>query len=62
MIVYVIFFPTLKIGRFQMHTFWFTPFLGAILILCCLLVDPKTVGEALIADSGVNPLEIPCLF
>ena len=32
------------------------------MILCCLIVDPKTVGEALIADSGVNPLEIPCLF
>ena len=62
MIVCVIFFPTLKIGRFQMQTFWFAPFLGAILILCCLLVDPKTVGEALIADSGVNPLEILCLF
>lgn len=49
MIICVMFFPILKIGKFQMQTFWFEPFLGAILILICGLIDPQFVFSSLIA-------------
>ena len=62
MIICVMFFPILKIGKFQMQTFWFAPFLGAILILICGLIDPQFVFSSLIASSSVNPIQILIIF
>lgn len=61
-IICVMFFPILKIGKFQMQTFWFAPFLGAILILICGLIDPQFVFSSLIASSSVNPIQILIIF
>ena len=62
MIICVFAFPVLKIGKFQMQTFWFAPLIGAILLLSLGLVDAKMVFSSMIASTSVNPLEILAIF
>ena len=62
MIVCVFACPVLKIKNFEMQTFWFTPTLGAIILLIFGLVDANVVFSSMIENSSVNPLEILVLF
>ena len=62
MIVCVFFFPTVRIGKIRMQTFWFAPFIGAIILLVFNLVDYKMVFSSLVASTSVNPLEILAIF
>ena len=62
MIVSVFFFPTVRIGKIRMQTFWFAPFIGALILLVFNLVDYKMVFSSLVASTSVNPLEILAIF
>ncbi len=66
MILSVLFFPKIKLGRLSISTYWVVTLIGALIVL---IVDVaagqnsfKTVGEALIADTAINPLKILALF
>ena len=62
MIAAVLFFPTLKIKRFSVATYWIVTSLGALVLLFSGVVDVKEIGAAIVADSAINPLKILVLF
>ncbi len=62
LILTVLFFPKLSIGKVKIDTYLIVTVLGAILALVCGDADPSDVGKALVADTAVNPLKILVLF
>lgn len=62
MIVCILFFPKLKIGKLSIDTYWIVTLIGALILLCSGKADIATVGNTLIADSAINPLKILVLF
>lgn len=62
MILSVLFFPKLKMGKIAVDTYWLITLLGAVILLCTSLADAKEVGRSLIENSAINPLKILVLF
>lgn len=62
MILSILFFPKLRLGRLRLDTYWLITLLGALLLLCTGLADPAAVGGELIANTAVNPVKILVLF
>lgn len=62
MILSVLFFPKIRIGKIKIDTYWIITVIGAVLALIFGEADPADVGKALIADTAVNPLKILTLF
>ena len=62
MIVGVLFFPRIRIGRIKIDTYWVATLIGAAVILACGAVDIHTLGEAFLSNSAINPLKILVLF
>lgn len=62
MILSVLFFPKIKLGKTAVSTYWLVTLVGAIVLLACGNADITTVKEALIADTAINPLKILILF
>ncbi len=62
MIVAVLFFPRIRIGRFSLASYWVITLAGAALLLLLGTVRIQSVGEALLADTAINPLKILVLF
>ncbi|MCM1295359.1 MAG: SLC13 family permease [Muribaculaceae bacterium] len=62
MILSILFFPKLKIRKITVDTYWLITLVGAALVLIFGGADVQKVGEALIADTAINPLKILVLF
>ena len=62
MIVSILFYPTIKIKKFQVNTYWIITLIGALLILICGLVPIKDFYQTLISKEEINPLKILILF
>ena len=62
MILAVLFYPKINIGRVSLGSYWVVTALGAILLLLTGAVDPRGVLDALLADTAINPLKILVLF
>lgn len=62
MIMAVLFFPKVNIGRFSFGSYWVVTIVGAVLLLVTGAVDVRVVGDALLADTAINPLKILVLF
>ena len=62
MILGVLFFPKIRLGRFRLGSYWVVALLGAVLMLCCRQVAIDTVVEAILRDDAINPLKILVLF
>lgn len=62
MIMSVLFFPRIKIGRFSVASYWVITLIGATVFLLTKTVSLKSVGAALVADTAINPLKILVLF
>lgn len=62
MILSVLFFPKIKIGKFKADTYWLVVLAGTAILLLAGQTDVKAVGKALIADTAVNPVKILILF
>lgn len=62
MIVFILTKPSFKLGKVSVDTYWIIALMGAIALLVSGQVDVKAIGEAMIADSAVNPLKILVLF
>ena len=62
MIVGVLFFPHIKIGKVKISSYWVITLIGAALALAFASPDFAALGGALVADTAVNPLKILALF
>lgn len=62
MILGVLFFPKIRLGRLQLGSYWVVAMAGAIIMLCSRQVSSKTVLEAILCDDAINPLKILVLF
>ena len=62
MILAVLFYPKINIGRVSLGSYWVVTVVGAILLLVTGAVDPLDVSSALLADTAINPLKILVLF
>ena len=58
----ILFFPTMKIGKFRLGTYWVVALTGAVILLAFSLAPIGEVWKELTADTAVNPLKIIILF
>ncbi|MDE6945632.1 MAG: hypothetical protein K2P14_00460 [Anaeroplasmataceae bacterium] len=58
----VIFKPTIRIGKFQIGTYWLISLFSAIVILCCRILPLDFVWKRMTNPSSVNPFKILILF
>ena len=62
MVLAVLFFPKLKLGKLSVSSYWVVTLTGAATLLLTGQVDFSTVGSALLADTAINPIKILVLF
>ena len=62
MITAVLFFPTIKIKKISIASYWIVTLIGALVVLLSGIVNVKSVGAAMIADTAINPIKILVLF
>ncbi|MBQ2718808.1 MAG: hypothetical protein IJF73_01940 [Clostridia bacterium] len=62
MILAVLLYPRLRLGRLTVDSYVAVTLLGAAAMLALGVCDLGTVGAALVSDSAVNPLKILVLF
>ncbi|MDE6201685.1 MAG: hypothetical protein K2M47_07435 [Clostridiales bacterium] len=62
MILSILFFPKIRIGKISIDTYWLITLAGACILLACGGASIKAVGDALISDTAVNPVKILVLF
>lgn len=62
MILGVLLFPKIRIGRLRMGSYWVIALLGAVALLVTRQVPLETVGKALTSNTAINPLKILVLF
>ena len=63
MISCIIFRPYIMIkGRVSLGTYWLVALFGAIILLATSLVPANEVGQALIANTSINPIKILIIF
>ncbi len=62
MILSILLFPKIKIGKISIDTYWIITLVGAAVLLACGKADIVTVGKALISDTAINPVKILVLF
>lgn len=61
-ILSILFFPHIRIGRFRLDTYWMIAFIGALILLISGLAPIKDVGEQLVSKTAINPIKILVLF
>ena len=62
MILSILFFQKIRLGKISIDTYWIITLVGAVILLACGKADIKTVGNALISDTAINPVKILVLF
>lgn len=62
MILSILFFPKLRIGRIHLSTYWIVSSAGAIALLAAGQAKLSAVVSALTADNAINPAKILVLF
>ena len=61
-ILSILIFPHIKIGRFRLDTYWIIALVGAIVLLAFSFAPIKEVGKQLTNNSSINPIKILVLF
>ncbi len=63
MILSVLFFPKIKLGKVKIDTYWVVTLVGAAAVLLAGQPDFSAIGKALVDnDSPINPIKILVLF
>ena len=62
MIFMIIRFPKIKLGKFELQTFWIVPLIGIIVIFILGLIDIDSALKGLVKNDSVNPIKILILF
>ena len=58
----ILFFPTVKVGKIKLGTYWIIALIGAVTLLAFSFAPIKEVATQLTANTSVNPLKIIVLF
>ncbi|MBE6126365.1 MAG: hypothetical protein E7182_00020 [Erysipelotrichaceae bacterium] len=58
----IIFFPSIKIGKVRLDTYWMVALLGAVILIATSLAPMNEVLNQLVAPNSINPLKILILF
>ena len=58
----ILFFPSIKVGKIRLGTYWIIALLGAVILLSFSLAPIKEVFNQLTNNSSVNPIKIIILF
>lgn len=58
----ILFFPSIKIGKIRIGTYWVIALIGAIILLTTSLAPIQEVFNELTNNTSVNPLKIIILF
>lgn len=61
-ILSILLFPHIRIGKFRLDTYWIVALLGAVVLLISELAPIKEVGEQLVNNTSINPWKILVLF
>lgn len=61
-ILSVLFFPEIKIGKIKLASYWIVALIGAAFMLILNIVSVEEVIKEITADTAVNPLKILALF
>lgn len=61
-ILSVLFFPEIKIGKIKLGSYWIVALIGAAFMLILKVVSVEEVIKEITADTAVNPLKILALF
>lgn len=62
MILSILFFPQIKIGKIKLDTYWIVVLVGALAVMLSGTVDIAKIGERLTENTAVNPIKILVLF
>ena len=62
MILGVLFFPKIKVGKNGVASYWVIALIGALLLVVSGQTDFQRIGSALMTDNAINPLKILVLF
>lgn len=62
MILGVLFYPKIKLGKSSVASYWVIALIGACLLLVFGQTDLQRIGIALMTDDAINPLKILVLF
>ncbi|MCQ2771932.1 MAG: hypothetical protein MJ238_01460 [Bacilli bacterium] len=58
LITSVLFYPTIKIGKIHLGTYWIVSLLGAVALLIAGSTNFYSIYEAFTSETEVNPLKI----
>lgn len=58
----IIFFPSIKIGKVRLGTYWIIAAVGALILTCTSLAPIEQTWKELTAPTSINPLKILVLF
>ena len=61
-ILSILLFPHIRIGRFRLDTYWIIALIGAVALLASSLAPIKDVWSQLISNTSINPIKILILF
>lgn len=61
-ILSILLFPHIRIGKFRLDTYWIIALLGAIILLSFQFASIEDVGSQLISNNSINPIKILILF
>lgn len=62
MIVDILFFSKIKIGKHEIDSYWIIVLLGALALVICGRITPVSIFEKMTENSAINPLKILILF
>ena len=61
-ILSILLFPHIRIGRFRLDTYWIIALIGATILLAFSFASIKDVGQQLVSNTSINPIKILILF
>lgn len=61
-ILSILLFPHIRIGKFRLDTYWIIALIGAVILLCSGFASFEDVGKQLVSNASINPIKILILF
>ena len=58
----ILFFPSIKVGKIRLGTYWIIALIGAVILLAFSFAPAKEVFNQLTNNNSVNPIKIIILF
>ena len=62
MILSILFFPKVKIGKVNLDTYWIITLISALLLIVLKQIDLNNILSIFFSDDSINPIKIIVLF